>query len=185
MGYNYEVVIDGGKFLGSGLLAMIVGLFMAIMVFALIIAVIMIIAQWKIYTKAGKPGWAAIVPIYSQIVLLEICDIPTWQVLFYFIPIANVYIYFVSQIELAKKFGKTAGYGVAMVFFGVILLPVLAFGHSQYQGSGTNTNNGENPFPNQPQQTQGAGTNTPAFCSQCGSQIVSGSTFCANCGKQL
>lgn len=50
----------------------------AMLIPLIIISVIVIIGQWKVYEKAGKPGWAAIVPIYNTIVLLEIVGKPIW-----------------------------------------------------------------------------------------------------------
>ena len=169
---TYDVYGNYGASYG-GLFEGILAAFATFFMIMLAVAVVMIIANWKIYSKAGKPGWASIVPIYSQIVLLEICEIPTWQILFYFIPFANIYIMFMTNIKLAEKFGKSTGYGVAMVFFGVILLPILGFGSAEYQGSGASSNQGA---------SSPTGTN---FCTQCGSQVVPPATFCTNCGKQL
>ena len=58
-------------------------------VMILAIAVVMIVSFWKIYTKAGKPGWAVIVPVYNMVVLLQICDLPLWYIVLFFIPFAN------------------------------------------------------------------------------------------------
>lgn len=77
--------------------------------------------------KAGKPGWASIVPIYNMIVLLEITELPLWYIVLFFIPFANIYALFKIYIELAHKFGKSTGFGVATVFFSIVCLPILAF----------------------------------------------------------
>ena len=83
--------------------------------------------MWKIYKKAGKPGWAAIVPVYNIIVLLEIAELPLWYIALFLVPFANIYAMFKIYIELAHKFGKSTGFGVASVFFSVICFPILAF----------------------------------------------------------
>jgi len=188
---NYETIFNTGGgnvgLFGGGLIASIIAFFMTFMIVMLIVAIIMIIANWKIYEKAGKPGWASIVPVYAQIVLLEICELPTWKVILFFIPIANIYIIFIANIELAKKFGKSTGYGIAMVFFGVVLLPMLAFGKAQYQSYDINNNNNyQQPTQQQvPVQPQSMEATNADFCTQCGDQLAPDSTFCTNCGKQL
>lgn len=114
----------------SQLLAIFGGYLVGLMV----IGVIMIIAMWKIFRKAGKPGWAAIVPIYNIIVLLQIVELPLWYLLLFFIPLVNIFAIFRIYIALAHKFGKSTGFGVLSVFFGIICLPILAFGKAQYEG---------------------------------------------------
>lgn len=103
----------------------IIGLISLILM--LIIPVILIASLWIIFKKAGKGGWESIVPIYSNIVFLEIVGLPIWYIVLLFIPIANIYVMFKMYIELAHKFGKSTGFGVASVFFGFICLPILAF----------------------------------------------------------
>ena len=95
-----------------------------------LLSLLMIVSLWKIFKKAGKPGWASIVPIYNIIVLLEITGLPLWYIALFFIPFANIYAIFKIYIELAHKFGKTTGFGVATVFFSIICLPILAFSNS-------------------------------------------------------
>jgi len=91
------------------------------------VSVVNIIAMWKVFTKAGKPGWAAIIPIYNLIVLLEITELPMWYIALYCVPGANIFAMFKIYIELAKKFGKSTGFGVGMVFFTPIFMAILAF----------------------------------------------------------
>lgn len=126
--YDYSTTVGSTETLG-----IIAGLGVATFIISMIISVIMIISMWKIFKKAGKNGWEAIVPIYNIIVLLEICEMPVWQIVLYIIPFANIYITFKQYIELSKKFGKSTGFGVLTVFFPVICLPILAFGSSKYE----------------------------------------------------
>jgi hypothetical protein len=100
-----------------------------------ILLIILIIASWwKIFSKAGKPGWAAIIPIYNIIVMLDIVDKPLWWIILFFIPIVNYIISLIVFIELAKCFGKGAGFGVGLWLLGIIFFPILAFGDAQYEG---------------------------------------------------
>lgn len=96
-------------------------------VFGLAIGILCLVSLWIIFKKAGKPGWASIVPIYDFIVMLQICELPLWYIVLFLIPIANIYVIFKVYIELAHKFGKSTGFGVLMVFFSEICLPILAF----------------------------------------------------------
>src|SRR5476649_299592 len=82
-----------------------------IVVYCLIILVC-IVAMWKIYTKAGKPGWASIIPIYNIIVLLEIVGKPVWWFLLFFIPCVNFVFIIWTYNLLSKSFGKSEGFTV-------------------------------------------------------------------------
>jgi len=112
-----------------------VGIFM-ILYFALII--LMIVGMWKTFDKAGKPGWAAIIPIYNIIVLLEITDKPIWWVVLFLIPIVNfvapVVVMFLVYITLAERFGKGGGFAVGLFFLPFIFFPMLGFSDATYQG---------------------------------------------------
>lgn len=99
---------------------------------------LMIASGWKIYTKAGQPGWAAIVPIYNIFVLCKIVGKPTWWTLLIFIPIVNYIIIIIMIHGMSKSFGKGAGYTVGLIFLGIIFYPMLAFGDAQYIGAGGN-----------------------------------------------
>jgi ABC-type phosphate transport system permease subunit len=113
----------------------------AVMIFVLLylgIIVLVIASWWKIFEKAGKPGWAAIVPIYSAIVMLEIIGKPAWWLLMFFIPVVNIVFAIWMTNLLSKSFGKEEGYTVGLVLLGVIFLPMLAFGDSQYVGPAGN-----------------------------------------------
>jgi hypothetical protein len=100
----------------------------------LAIVVFLIASVWKAFEKAGKPGWAAIIPIYNLIVLLEIAKRPAWWFLLLLIPLVNLVIAFIVHIDLAKQFGKSAGFGVGLTLLGFIFYPILGFGDAEYQG---------------------------------------------------
>lgn len=103
------------------------------MVFWLILAVLMIASLWVIFTKADKPGWAAIIPIYNTIVMLEIAGKPIWWVLLFFIPFVNIVIAILALVALAERFGKGAGYAIGLIFLPFIFFPMLAFGSARYR----------------------------------------------------
>ena len=102
---------------------------------AILLAVFMTAAMWKVFTKAGKPGWAAIIPIYNLIVLLAIAGKPAWWFVLLLIPIVNLVIAILMYVALAEKFGKGGGFAMGLVFLGFIFFPILGFGGAQYQGA--------------------------------------------------
>ena len=100
-----------------------------------IIFLIVIVGLWKIFTKAGEPGWAAIIPIYNYYVILKIVGRPWWWLLLMLIPIVNLIVSIIVAIDLAKSFGKDAAYGVILLWlFSVIGYLILGYGDAQYQG---------------------------------------------------
>ena len=113
----------------EAVIAMIAGLW----IFLLIIVIFLIACNWKIYSKAGQPGWACIIPIYSTIVLLKIIKKPLWWFLLLMIPFVNFIIILIMRIQLAKVFGKGAGFGIGIILLPIIFIPMLAFGSAQYQ----------------------------------------------------
>ena len=98
------------------------------------IAAVCIIAMWKVFTKAGKPGWAAIVPIYNYMVMAEIAGKPNWWGLLCLIPIAGIVFAIIIMAGVARNFGQGIGMTILM-FFGIGWL-ILGFGSAQYQGGG-------------------------------------------------
>ncbi|OOQ58469.1 DUF5684 domain-containing protein [Mucilaginibacter pedocola] len=118
----------------SGSVAAAAAIFGIVMIPALIVTVILVIAHWKIYEKAGKPGWAAIIPIYNVIVLLEIVGKPVWWFLLIAFP-CTAPIFAIWAINLlSKSFGQSEGFTVGLLFLPFIFYPMLAFGNYQYVG---------------------------------------------------
>lgn len=100
-----------------------------------IVFLLLIIAQWRVYEKAGQPGWAAIIPIYNTIVLLQIVGKPWWWILLLLIPGVNI-VFAIWMINLlSKSFGKGEGFTVGMIFLPFIFYPVLGFGDAKYLGA--------------------------------------------------
>jgi hypothetical protein len=103
-----------------------------VVVFYLAFVILIIAGFWKVFTKAGKPGWAAIVPIYNGVVLCQIAGKPGWWVLLMCIPLVNIAIAAIVSLEVAKKFGKGTGFGVGLFLLGFIFYPILGFGSAKY-----------------------------------------------------
>ena len=121
-GTSYGVSTTSG--LTGALAAM--GLFFWILSMAL--SILMIISLWKIFKKAGKPGWASIIPIYNIYIMCEIAEKEWWYVLLSCVPFANIYAMIVLYNGMAKRFGKSGGFVAGMILLPVIFFPMLAFG---------------------------------------------------------
>ena len=104
------------------------------LILSLGLAVLMIISQWKLFTKAGEPGWAAIVPLYNTYVLFKISWGNGWFFLLLLIPIVNLVILIITYVKLASVFGKSGGFAVGLIFLNLIFSVILAFGNAQYIG---------------------------------------------------
>jgi hypothetical protein len=101
----------------------------------LAVLVLFIVSMWKVFTKAGQPGWACIIPIYNLYILLKIAGKPGWWLLLFLIPIVNLVILIIVAIDIAKNFGKGTGFGIGLAFLGFIFYPILAFSEARYSGT--------------------------------------------------
>jgi hypothetical protein len=111
----------------------LIGAGIGVLVFILALQIFMIICMWKIYAKAGEPGWACIVPIYNIIVLLKIVNKPAWWFILLIIPIVGLIIAIIVLHRLSLSFGQGAGYTIGLLLVPIIFLPMLAFGSATYK----------------------------------------------------
>lgn len=100
----------------------------------LAIAVFAIVCTWKIFTKAGQPGWASIIPFYNYYVLFEIAWGNGLLFLLMLIPVANFVIMIILWVKLSQSFGYSAAFAIGLLFLPIIFLPILAVGNSRYIG---------------------------------------------------
>ena len=123
--YEYENIARQAAIVGT--LTMIVGI---------VLAVVLVVSMWKIFAKAGKPGWASIVPFYNLYVLYEI----SWGKGIYFllllVPFVNAFIGILTVYKLGQNFGKSTGFIIGMILLPIIFMPLLAFGDSAFIGVG-------------------------------------------------
>jgi hypothetical protein len=98
------------------------------------VGILVIAGLFKIFIKAGKPGWPAFIPIYNIIVLLQVIGRPLWWVIATFIPFINIVVGIIIGIDLAKSFGKGPVFGIGITFLSPIFLPILGFSDAQYLG---------------------------------------------------
>jgi uncharacterized membrane protein YhaH (DUF805 family) len=97
--------------------------------------VLMIAAVWKVFSKAGQPGWAAIIPIFNFYVMCKVAGRPGWWLLLFLIPFVNLVIAIIVTVDIAKRFGKGVGFAIGMILLPFIFWPILGFGSAQYQGA--------------------------------------------------
>ena len=109
--------------------------YIVMLLIALVASVVIIVAMWKLFVKAGKPGWASIVPFYNIWVLAEMTT--NNNVLWFILaligvtsPVAAIVMY----LGMGKSFGKGIGYGVFCFLLPIVALPILAFGSAEYTG---------------------------------------------------
>ncbi len=97
-----------------------------------VIAVFFIYCYWRIFEKAGKPGWASIIPFYNVFVYLQIIGKPWWWFLLLFIPFVNFIVIIMMQHNLSLRFGKGTGFTLGLIFLSIIFVPILALGGAKY-----------------------------------------------------
>ncbi len=103
------------------------------LIIGLVWAVFMLVAGWKMFEKAGQPGWLAIIPVVATFGLLQIVKRPLWWFILLLIPIVNIVVVVIVLIDLAHAFGKGVGMAVLLVFFTPIGYLMLGFGDAEYQ----------------------------------------------------
>ena len=185
----------------------VAGTVLVLWLIALAVGILMIIAQWRIFSKAGEPGWASLIPIYNLYVLYKI----TWgsgiRFLLLLIPLYNIILAIQTNIRLARAFGKDDGFAVGLIFLPSIFMLILGFGGAQYCGvpGVYQQPYGQPQQPNaqqwtynvqqQPQQQtytqpqqQPSGQpqqqpQQPAFCPNCGQALDPNVKFCPGCGQ--
>ena len=128
---NLLAQVDGAD-AAAGAAAAGAGLF--IMAIQLAVALLVVAANWKVYSKAGKPGWACIIPIYNVVVLLEIVGRPTWWIVLALFPCTAPIVLIIIMLDLAKSFGKDNSFAAGLILLSPIFLLILGFGSAQYQG---------------------------------------------------
>jgi len=122
---NYEETISDEVALAFG------GAYMVVM-FAIVI--FMAFVQWKVFEKAGQPGWACLVPIYNIIIMIRIAKQPEWWILLFFVPGVNFVIAILVSINIARNYGQSDAFAAGLILLPIVFYPILAFGDAQYEG---------------------------------------------------
>ena len=128
MNSDYYVDTSYGVSTSSGLTGAIAAMGLFFWILSMALGILKIVSLWKIFKKAGKPGWASIVPIYNIYIMCEIAEKEWWYILLLCVPFVNIYVMIVLYNGMAKKFGKGGGFVVGMILLPVVFFPMLAFG---------------------------------------------------------
>jgi uncharacterized membrane protein YhaH (DUF805 family) len=106
----------------------------------LAVIVVLVAAMWKVFTKAGQPGWAALVPLYNICVLLKVVGRSGWWLVLFLIPVVGIIVGIIVALDLAKSFGKGGGFAVLLFLLPIIGYPILGFGPARYVGPAAGPN---------------------------------------------
>ena len=109
-------------------------IFLGVLQFGLLMYIFLTFCLWKLFIKADKPGWAALIPIYNIIVMIKIADKPVWWTLLLLIPLVNIVIAIVLLNLFVRAYGKSSEFTVGTIFFPYVFLPILIFDGS-YKGN--------------------------------------------------
>ena len=187
----------------KGLLAVFGGFIFIIVMIALAVVVVQLVATWKVYKKAGKNGWEAIVPFYNNWVLCEIAGVKWWFFLIMmstticsmlglgiFVPLAGlctVAASFAVHYNIALKFGKDPiGYGIGLTLLPVIFYSILGFGSATFKDAKVSSYGPipEDKIEKNTSNSSASSKKTGKFCKNCGAEISDGK-FCPNCGSEI
>lgn len=187
--------------------AIFAGVFIFVGLIALAIGIFRIIVTWKVYKKAGKQGWEAIIPFYSTWVLNEIAGLNWWWFLISIsgiilsilgIPglsqlasLASVLANINMSYNVCKKFKKEGGFFVLLALVPVVGYAILAFDDKcVYDSNIEVSNNGffnataQNTTSTNNTTTSTSSSNEFKFCHNCGAKLGKTEKFCSSCGTK-
>ena len=130
MDYSYTISSTS-----SGTEALTGGIMAVYYIVAIVMWVLLIIAEWKIFTKAGKPGWHSIIPFLNLYDIFEIAGYNGWMFLTLLIPCVGWIFMILMLVKLAKAFGQGTGFTIGLILLTNIFLLILGFGPAQYVGN--------------------------------------------------
>lgn len=122
---------SGSSAAAAGIL---IAVFLVLFVVAIGATVLQIVGMWKVFEKAGQPGWSAIVPILNWYVLIRIAGRETWWLILFFVPCVGLVAQVIVLIDLARRFGKSEGYAIGLWLVPFVFFPMLGFGSDRYLG---------------------------------------------------
>ncbi|MBR6426801.1 MAG: zinc ribbon domain-containing protein [Clostridia bacterium] len=178
-------------------------------VIAAAIAVLSIVIYWKMFKKAGQPGWIALIPFYNIWKMFELATGHGAYMLLLFVPIANFIVLIYFYVKLSVAYSQDEAFCIGLIFLPIIFLAILAFGKKPYVGpqgrvsadpngryyrnyAGTQygpapgRQYGQYGYQQQPYTRNYSGQTrvTSNFCPNCGAPIQN-TRFCGNCGYDI
>lgn len=125
--YDYDAYDVAAAAVGTGV-------FLVYSVIIIVILVLTLVAMWKIFVKAGKPGWACLIPFYNAYCLYDIAWGSGWLFLLTFIPCVGTVVAIIMLFKLAKAFGQGTAFGFGLLFLNTIFVLILGLGKAEYIG---------------------------------------------------
>ena len=212
MDYDYSSYLDSSYLDTTSDYSSLAGLgvfFVIMMIVCFALVIFFCVCEWKIFKKAGRPGWYSIVPFLNTYTLFEMTWGEGWYFLMIFVSIIPAVgtllalaVTVLTNIKLAKAFGKSTGFGIGLSFLNVVFIPILAFDSSEYIGAPvdgilnpsvmktTTCENQTTTTYSQPTQnpvqgeTPAAPTENVTFCKNCGAKLTEQDVFCPGCGSK-
>ena len=153
-----QLTINGNSFTASseavgGLFGMALGVLVFTWIICLAILIVTIIGMWKVFEKAGREGWKAIIPFYNMYVLTEISGQNGWLFLLCLIPGVGALIWSIMvSIKLAPAYGKDTAFAIGLILLAPIFYMILGFGSAKYVlgGAPAGAKSGESKAPKDP-----------------------------------
>ena len=118
----------------TGMDQMSTGMSIAYIIACIIVYALLIVANWKLFTKAGEAGWKSLIPLYNLYIMCKIVDGKGIKFLLFCIPVVNFIYMILFSIRMAKAYGKSTGFAIGLIFLPNIFQLILAFGSAQYVG---------------------------------------------------
>ena len=116
-----------------------IGILTTYLFIVFVIVIIFIAAGWRLFSKAGQPGWAVLIPFYNLYLYTQILRRPKWWILLYFLgfipflgALGVLFLSVIDSIRLAKVFGRPPEFGVGLILLNIVFIAILAFGKSDY-----------------------------------------------------
>ncbi len=100
---------------------------------SLVIIVVVLVGCWKMFVKAGQPGWGILIPFYNVYLMIKIAGRPGWWLILMFIPLVNFIVGIIIAADIARNFGKGIGFTLGLIFLGFIFYPILGYGSAEYR----------------------------------------------------
>lgn len=173
------------------------GFFAIFLVMALISYVLSAIGLWKMFQKAGKPGWPSLIPVYNTYVLCEIIGVSPWWLVISVVAglitvilpvfnilsfVINVYFGILLAVSTVRSFGKNDAYAIGVYFASFIFYLIFGLGNDQYVGPKPMN---DVIFHNFQEKNPGLTIENVRYCSNCGAKVATNSKYCSGCGKEL
>ena len=118
--------------MSDSLIAAIMGYTLFFVILVIGLAVVSLVAYWKIFVKAGKEGWEGIIPFYNIYVQFEVLYGQGAKMFLLLIPFYGIYIAIKAAIDLAHAFNQSTGFGWGLVLLNTVFVCILGFGKAEY-----------------------------------------------------